>query len=161
MGNSKKNKKQDDVSPDKKEPLPPEGSLESPSSKEEKNGQKSKSKNNKEINNLLEKINQAELQRALNKWSKSKDLDTNIIKRDFNHLSQHVGEYLESYMLFGYDLHGQRVMVYSLKSPKDTDAIIEFLKKIFMRQQTADFLSEPTNDMLEEDEEDLEDDEEL
>lgn len=161
MGNSKKNKKQEDLTPDKKEPSPEEGSSEPPSLKEEKKVQKSKSKNNNEINNLLEKINQAELQRALNKWSKSKDLDTNIIKRDFNHLSQHIGEYLESYMLFGYDLHGQRVMVYSLKSPKDTDAIIEFLKKIFMRQQTSDFLNEPTNDSFGEDEDDLEGPEEL
>ena len=104
---------------------------------------------------LFSKLNHIELQRAMTKWLKSKDLDTNIVKRDFNHLSTHIQEYLESYVLFGYDLHGQRVLVYSLKSPKDADAIIEFLKKIFIRQQTNDFLSEPTFDDSENNDTDL------
>ena len=111
-----------------------------------------------DIESLFEKLNQVELQKALDKWLKGKELDSNTTKRDLNCLSTNIAEYLESYMLFGYDLHGQRVLMYSLKSPKDTDAIIEFLKKLFIRQQSTDFLGDQSpddRDPLQDEEDDM------
>ena len=148
MADSKKNKKKENnlekpsSEPEKASPEPeksvPKFSKRKPNTNNIKNNEKSTEKN---VENLFEKLNQLELQQALNKWYKSKDLETDIIQRDFEHLNVHINEYLESFLLFGYDLHGRRVLCYSLKSAKDADAVIEFLKKLFIRQQTTDFLS--------------------
>jgi hypothetical protein len=86
-------------------------------------------------NNLFNAINNAELQKGLDKWSKESEFETKIAIRDLTVLRNVITEYLDTFMLFGYNTDGERVVVQHYKSPKDKDAILEFLKTIFIQQQ--------------------------
>lgn len=87
-------------------------------------------------------INNIELQKSLDKWLKQNTQQNNIIRRDMAVLKQQVSEYLDSFLLFGYNLEGERVIVQHFKNAKDRDAVMEFLKTIFLKQQHENFLDE-------------------
>jgi hypothetical protein len=99
-----------------------------------------------EINELQKKvfeaINNLELQKSLDKWSKENEANNNIIKRDFALLKSTISEYMDCFLLFGYNVHGERVMIQKFNKPRDRDAIMEFLKTIFLKQQHENFLDE-------------------
>jgi hypothetical protein len=97
---------------------------------------------------VFSSINNTELQRALDSWLKKNIKDNKLILRDLKVLKDIITEYLDAYILFGYNLEGERVIVQHFTSPKDRDAVMEFLKTIFIRQQHENFL-----DIEEDDEE--------
>jgi hypothetical protein len=43
-------------------------------------------------------------------------------------------------LLFGYNLEDERVIIQKFETARDRDAIMEFLKTIFIKQQTDNFL---------------------
>jgi hypothetical protein len=99
-----------------------------------------------EIKNLNDKvfsaINDLELQKSLDKWLRDNAQNNAITKRDLSLLKNIVSEYLDSFLVFGYNTHGDRVIIQNFKTAKDRDAIMEFLKTIFLKQQHENFLDE-------------------
>jgi uncharacterized protein (UPF0297 family) len=87
-------------------------------------------------------INNIELQKSLDRWLKQNMQQNQIVRRDLSILKNSVSEYLESYLLFGYNLEGDRIILQKFDSAKDRDAIMEFLKTIFLKQQNENFLDE-------------------
>lgn len=89
---------------------------------------------------VFETINNAELQKSLDKWLKDNHFENKIISRDLTLLKSIITEYLDSFLLIGYSLEGHRVVIQSCSSSKDKDALGEFLKNIFIQQQQNNFL---------------------
>jgi len=102
--------------------------------------------NKKQIEDLQKKVfdavNNLELQKSLDKWVKENENNTAISKRDFNLLKNNISEYMDCYLLFGYNTSGDRVIIQKFSKPRDRDAIMEFLKTIFFKQQQENFLDE-------------------
>ena len=94
--------------------------------------------NSKEL--TLESINDVELQKALDKWLKQNIQDNKIMSRDLTLLKSIISEYLDSYLLLGYSMEGQRIVIQSFNTAKDKDALMEFLKNLFIQQQQNNFL---------------------
>jgi hypothetical protein len=117
-----------------------------PSLSSENTSQQSSGMTKEEIKILNDKvfsaINNLELQKSLDKWLKDHAQNNMITKRDLGLLKSLVGEYLDSFLLFGYNTEGDRVIVQNFKTAKDRDAVMEFLKTIFLKQQHDNFLDE-------------------
>lgn len=91
-------------------------------------------------NNLFEAINNAELEKSLDKWAKEKDFETKVSIRDLTVLKTIITEYLDTFMLMGYNVDGERIVIQHFNSHRDRDAIMEFLKNLFIQQQQNNFL---------------------
>jgi hypothetical protein len=87
-------------------------------------------------------INNLELQKSLDKWLRDNSQNNMITKRDLSLLKGVITEYLDSFLVFGYNTEGDRVIIQNFKTAKDRDAIMEFLKTIFLKQQHENFLDE-------------------
>lgn len=100
----------------------------------------------KQIEDLQKKvfdaINNIELQRSLDRWLKENNNYNAVYKRDFDLLKNSISEYMDCYLLFGYNINGERVIIQNFNKPRDRDAIMEFLKTIFLKQQHENFLDE-------------------
>jgi hypothetical protein len=94
------------------------------------------------INDIEEKIltaiNNQELQRGIERWIRINEQKQKETNRDLGLLSGIIGEYLDSYILFGYNLEGERIIIQSKSSPKDRDALMEFLKIVFLKHHQGD-----------------------
>lgn len=101
--------------------------------------------------NIFNSINDVELQKALDKWIKDNHNKTSIKERDYMLLKSQITEYLDSYILFGYNTEGERIIVQHANSARDRDAVMEFLKNIFVQQQQSNFLDLDDEDEDEED----------
>lgn len=106
--------------------------------------------------NIFNSINNAELQRSLDDWAKKNQTENRIEERDYHLLKSVITEYLDSFMLFGYNTKGERIIVQHAQSARDRDAVMEFLKTIFIQQQQTNFLDLSDEDEDEDDEQDLE-----
>lgn len=85
----------------------------------------------KEITNIEDLFNMALLEYV-------DDIEKKIYNNkfsDFSNLKLIIGEYLETFSLYGYDLNGNRVEIFHEKSDKDGDALNEFLKNKFIKAQ--------------------------
>jgi hypothetical protein len=91
---------------------------------------------------VFDAINNLELQKSLDKWLKDNKQSQQIAMRDLSLLKSIVTEYLDSFLLFGYNLEGERVILQSFNKARDRDAIMEFLKIVFIKQQQENFLDE-------------------
>lgn len=95
---------------------------------------------NNQFDDIKEKIhiaiNNRELEQSIEKWLKENRQTQNIKVRDLELLSGIITEYLDSYILFGYNMEGERVIIQNYKKAKDRDAMMEFLKIIFYKYQT-------------------------
>jgi hypothetical protein len=87
-------------------------------------------------------VNNLELQKSLDRWLKENSQNNTIIRRDLSLLKSMVAEYLDSFVVFGYNMEGERVIIQNFKTAKDRDAVMEFLKTIFLKQQHENFLDE-------------------
>lgn len=96
--------------------------------------------------NIYNSINNAELQRALDKWVRENHSENKIQTRDYNILKSIITEYLDSYILIGYSDKGERYIVQHAESARDRDAIMEFLKTVFIQQQQNNFLEAENDD---------------
>ena len=89
---------------------------------------------------VYDQINKKELEKSLDKWLKENQNNTSIAMRDLGLLKSIVSEYLDSFIVFGYTLDGERVILQNYQKARDRDAIMEFLKTIFIKQQQEGFL---------------------
>jgi Ni,Fe-hydrogenase I large subunit len=89
---------------------------------------------------VFDEINNEELKKALNVWEKQFKFKEKVHIRDLNILKDIIGEYLNSFLLFGYNVEDERVIIQKFETSRDRDAIMEFLKTIFIKQQTDNFL---------------------
>lgn len=88
------------------------------------------------VETLSEKENQEFLQH-INAFLKKSEINENVCRHrvkvdDYRVLQSAVSEFLESFITFGYTFDGQRVLIQHYPTPKDKDAIIEFLKNVFL-----------------------------
>jgi hypothetical protein len=87
-------------------------------------------------------INELELQKSLDKWLKENRQHQQVAMRDLSILKAIVSEYLDSFILFGYNLEGERCILQNFNRAKDRDALMEFLKIVFIKQQQENFLDD-------------------
>lgn len=90
--------------------------------------------------NLFNSINNTELEKGLDKWEKENKFNNKIALRDLSILKNTATEYLDTFMIFGYNTEGERIVIQHYNAPRDRDAIMEFLKTIFIQQQQNNFL---------------------
>lgn len=91
---------------------------------------------------VYEAVNDLELQKSLDKWLRENTHQNQVIRRDINILKNNICEYLDSFLVLGYTMDGDRIVMQNFKTPKDRDAIVEFLKTVFLKQQHENFLDE-------------------
>jgi hypothetical protein len=59
---------------------------------------------------------------------------------EYKILQNTTSEFLESYITIGYSYDGQRILMQHYPTPKDRDAILEFLKNVFVTLASKDNL---------------------
>jgi hypothetical protein len=89
---------------------------------------------------VFSSLNNLELEKALDVWLKKNYQDNKVVMRDLTILKSIITEYLDAYILFGYSTQGDRTIIQHFKNAKDRDAMMEFLKTIFLKQQHENFL---------------------
>lgn len=89
---------------------------------------------------IFEQINHLELQKSLFQWEKQLRQRQQVNKRDLSILKDTISEYMGSFLLFGYNLEDDRVIIQKFETARDRDAIMEFLKNVFVKQQMEGFL---------------------
>jgi len=85
-------------------------------------------------------INNNELEKALDNWLKNHSSEHKIAMRDLSILKTTIMEFLDVFLLFGYDMKGNRVIIQNFNNARDRDAVMEFFKTIFIKQQQDSFL---------------------
>ena len=84
------------------------------------------------LNDINENFNKDELmENSIDKWLKENKFETKVAIRDLSVLKSVITEYMDTYILFGYNLKGERIIIQHANTPKDRDANMEFLKTIF------------------------------
>jgi hypothetical protein len=91
-------------------------------------------------NKIFEEINRKELEKSLDRWLKNNSDKTSIAIRDLSLLKSIITEYLDAFLVFGYNTEGERIILKHYTNSKDRDAIMEFLKTLFINQQQDNFL---------------------
>jgi hypothetical protein len=89
---------------------------------------------------IFDEINNVELQKSLFRWEKELKHKQQVTRRDFTVLKNSIEEYMNTFILFGYNIDDERVIIQKFENARDRDAIMEFLKNIFIKQQTENFL---------------------
>jgi hypothetical protein len=89
---------------------------------------------------VFDEIDNLELQKSLLDWEKNFKQKQKVGKRDLSMLKDHISEYMNTFLLFGYNLDDDRVIIQKFENARDRDAMMEFLKNIFIRQQNENFL---------------------
>jgi hypothetical protein len=96
------------------------------------------------LTNIREKVfssmNNAELEKALDSWLKDNHTENKVTIRDLNILKSQISEYLDVFITIGYNPKGERIVIQHFKNARDRDAIMEFLKTVFIKQQQENFL---------------------
>jgi len=87
---------------------------------------------------LYDALNTVELKRSMDKWLKTNEGKNSVIIRDLTILKGIIEEYLNSFIVMGYTLEGERVILQSYNSPKDKDALMEFLKNVFIQHHQGE-----------------------
>ena len=59
-------------------------------------------------------------------------------QEDYKILHMNISEFLESFITIGYTFDGQRVLIQHYPSPRDRDAMMEFLKNVFINNNSKD-----------------------
>jgi hypothetical protein len=89
---------------------------------------------------IFGQINNKELEKSLDRWLKENSNRTAIALRDLDLLKSIITEYLDTFIVFGYNVEGERIILQHYTTARDRDAIMEFLKTIFIKQQQDNFL---------------------
>lgn len=89
---------------------------------------------------VFSSMNNAELEKALSTWLNDNHSENKITIRDLGILKTQISEYLDAFITFGYNPQGERIVIQHFKNARDRDAIMEFLKTIFLKQQHENFL---------------------
>jgi len=91
---------------------------------------------------VFDAVNNLELQKSLDKWLKENHQHQQVAMRDLGLLKAIISEYLDSFLVFGYNLDGERVILQNFSKARDRDALMEFLKIVFIKQQQENFLDD-------------------
>jgi hypothetical protein len=91
---------------------------------------------------VFDAVSNLELQKSIDRWMKDNKKEQQITMRDLGILKSIICEYLDAFLIFGYNTEGDRIILQNFKNAKDRDAIMEFLKTIFLKQQHENFLDE-------------------
>jgi hypothetical protein len=94
------------------------------------------------IKKVHDAISNLELQKGIDKWMKDNKKENTLALRDLRILKGIITEYLDAFLVFGYNTNGERIILQNFKNSRDRDAIMEFLKTIFLKQQHENFLDE-------------------
>ena len=86
---------------------------------------------------VMTAIHNQELDKSIETWLKKTESKKNIGHRDMELLSSIITEYMDSFIIFGYNLEGERVVLQHHRNPKDYDALMELLKMVFFRHQNG------------------------
>jgi hypothetical protein len=89
---------------------------------------------------IFGQINNKELEKSLDRWLKENNTRNAIALRDLDLLKSIITEYLDTFIVFGYNVDGERIILQHYTTARDRDAIMEFLKTIFIKQQQDNFL---------------------
>lgn len=85
-------------------------------------------------NRLHDALNAVELKKSMDRWLKTNEGRNSVTMRDLTILKGVNEEYLNSFIILGYTMEDERVVIQSYKNPKDKDALMEFLKNVFIQQ---------------------------
>ena len=77
---------------------------------------------------VFDELNKKELEKSLDRWLKANSDRNSIAIRDLSLLKSIITEYLDTFILFGYNIDGERIILQHYTNAKDRDAIMEFLK---------------------------------
>jgi hypothetical protein len=88
---------------------------------------------------LYDTLNAVELKKSMDRWLKTTEGRQATILRDLGILKGINEEYLDSFLVLGYTMDGERVIMQSYKSPKEKDALMEFLKVVFLQNHHGGF----------------------
>jgi hypothetical protein len=91
---------------------------------------------------IFDAISNVELQKSMDKWLKENKKEHVTSIRDLGILKGIITEYLDTFLVFGYNINGERIILQNFKNARDRDAIMEFLKTIFLKQQHENFLDD-------------------
>lgn len=91
---------------------------------------------------VFDAISNLELQKGIDKWMKESKKENIVSIRDLKILKTMICEYLDTFIIFGYNTDGERIILQNFKNSRDRDAIMEFLKTIFIKQQNENFLDD-------------------
>ena len=94
------------------------------------------------VKKVFDAVSNLELQKSIDKFMKDNKKDHQISMRDLGILKSIMTEYLDTFLVFGYNTQGERIILQNFKTARDRDAIMEFLKTIFLKQQHENFLDE-------------------
>jgi hypothetical protein len=86
---------------------------------------------------LYDTLNSLELKKSMDKWLKTNEGQHATVIRDLSILKGINEEYLNSFLVLGYTLEGERVILQSYSCPKDKDALMEFLKVVFIQNHNS------------------------
>ena len=80
---------------------------------------------------LAEQINIEQLfAQAFSQFQKE-EISKKHTHNDIKHLSSIIEEYMSGYMLMGYTLTGEQVVIFDASTPKDESAVIDLLRSTF------------------------------
>jgi hypothetical protein len=74
----------------------------------------------------------------INNFLKKKQTSNRESAEDYKILQTNISEFLESFITFGYTFNGQRIVIQHYPTPRDRDALLEFLKNIFIANTAKD-----------------------
>jgi hypothetical protein len=94
------------------------------------------------VKKVFDAVSNLELQKSIDKWLKDNKKEQIITARDLGILKSMMCEYLDAFLVFGYNTDGERIILQNFKNARDRDAIMEFLKTIFLKQQHENFLDQ-------------------
>lgn len=86
---------------------------------------------------VMTAIHDQELDKSIETWLKKTESKKNIEHRDMELLSSIITEYMDSFIILGYNLEGERIVLQHHRNPKDYDALMELLKTVFFRHQNG------------------------
>jgi rRNA maturation protein Rpf1 len=94
------------------------------------------------VKKVFDAVSNLELQKGIDKWLKENKKEELITNRDLGILKGIITEYLDAFLMVAYTPRGERVILQNFKSARDRDAIMEFFKTVFIKQQHDNFLDE-------------------
>ena len=68
----------------------------------------------------------------INEYLLKKECLKKDINYNYEHLYNHISEYLESFIAFGYTFSGERILIQHAVNARDKDALQEFIKNVFI-----------------------------
>ena len=88
--------------------------------------------NSSSLPEILSKEENAIFLQEISKYLRQKESSSKEKVEDFKILHNNISEYLESFIIFGYTFEGKRVLIQDWPSNRDRDALLEFLKNVFI-----------------------------